>query len=582
MIDLKGEKYRILKSIGSGGSGIVYKVEHEGSFFALKLVESNQKKKNNRFLRECAFAFETDHERIVKYLDYGKFDKLNKDGKTVEVLYCLMPLYGSSLRKILDSKVNDEYKLKLCIQICEALSFIHSKGIVHRDIKPENILISNEGNALLADFGIAHFCDSILTDSSEKVANFTYRAPEQLGKKKNTGIYTDIYALGLILNEFFTGDIPQGINYRRIADINIYYNELDDIVGRMLIQDVNERLSDANIVKAEIDLIYNIAQERLMDIKENLLYAIQPSNIKTNDLDRILEIACHDILLAKYLFYRAPERLKSFDSNYNMIIGYKVSDFLLNLSIQECMLSKCTNKFEYESAVYRKIDNISDRFDGFKLEDRKLCNEMIDLVNQYPVDNSYDLSGMILKYFISCEVHHKKELLESCKEIHEECEKNLMDAPILWLFNHMRYYLKDSFDTMKRNSYEVEFDIEINWERTMQTYFHGQNFNLVDEYESKRQLDNLNTLTLLKIKYPQIVFDFNKEENSAKIFFPDFNSFESFKNESLLLAKPHYVFEGDVMDILRIKRQSKDCIELHLGFFDIENIIPKLLGLIEI
>lgn len=136
---------------------------------------------------------------------------------------------------------------------------------------------------------------------------------------------------------------------------------------------------------------------------------------------------------------------------------------------------------------------------------------------------------------------------------------------------------------MKINSYQIEFDIEINWERTMQTFFHGQNFNLVDEYEKKRQSDNLKTLNLLKNKYPELLFDFNKEDNSAKIFFPNFKSFEKFKIESLTLAKTHYIFfEGDVLDILRVKRQSKNCIDLHFGYFDIENIIPKLLELKEI
>ena len=86
-------------------------------------------------------------------------------------------------------------------------------------------------------------------------------------------------------------------------------------------------------------------------------------------------------------------------------------------------------------------------------------------------------------------------------------------------------------------------------------------------------------LKQLKKKHPSMIFDFSSKDNSAKIYFPNHGSYEKFRQESLEIAKPHYVFEGDVLDIMRIKRKSKNCIELHLSFFDIENVIPKLLGL---
>jgi serine/threonine-protein kinase len=576
-INLNGVEYKKLQSIGSGGSGTVYKVESNGKYFALKLVESTDKKKNTRFMKECEFANKINNERIVKYLYYGKFKKTMKNNQEIEVLYCLMPLYECSLRKLIDKGISDDHKLKLCIQICESLEFIHNKGITHRDIKPENILISKEGNAVLADFGIAQFDDSIITTEGDRLANFTYRAPEQLTKDKNTGKYTDTYSLGLIINELFTSEVPQGNNYKRIADVNIYYSELDDIVSRMLIRNTTERLSDASIVKSEIDLIFKTAEERSQEIKESLLFAQQPSDIIKADLDRILDTACHDILLAKYLFYRATEKFDLFDSNYNMIVGYTVSDFLLNLSIQERMLNECREKFEYESNVYKRGISYTP-LDFSKQEHKELYDKMVALVNEYSVnDRTYDLSGVILKYFASCEDYHAKELLRSCDTIPSECKKSLLDAPILWIFKHLKYYLKESFDKLKKSSYPIEFEISINWNRTIETFFGNDNFDLVDKYEKERQDKNFSTLNLLKKRYPDLVFDFNKEDNSAKVFFPDYVSFKKFKTESLQIAKPHYIFEGDVLDILRIKRQSENCIELHFTFFDIENVIPKLL-----
>lgn len=86
----------------------------------------------------------------------------------------------------------------------------------------------------------------------------------------------------------------------------------------------------------------------------------------------------------------------------------------------------------------------------------------------------------------------------------------------------------------------------------------------------------------LKKKYDGLTYSFFKEDNSAKIYFSSYGAYERFKKESLAIAKPHYVFEGDVLDILRIIRQSKNRIELRFTFFDIESVVPKLLGLIEI
>lgn len=578
-IELNGIEYKIIESIGNGGSGTVFKVESKGKYFALKLVASKDKKKNIRFLKECDFAHETLHNRIINYISYGKHPE-TKNGSTTEMLYCLMLLYDCSLRRLINEGIiSDDHKLKICIQICEALIFIHNRGIVHRDIKPENILIDKNGDAVLADFGIAQFNDSNITTTGDRLANFTYRAPEQLLNKKDVGKYTDIYSLGLIINEIFTKEVPQGNNYKKIADVNICYSELDDIVNRMLIKDTKERLSNAKIVKSEIYLIFKTVKERMQEIKEHLLAQPQPSDILNEDLNKILEIACNDILLAKHLFYRVPEKFNFLNPNYNMIIGYKTSDFLLNLSIQEQMLYECKSKFKYESNVY--IRGLS--YDPLNLsnqEHKKIYDKMVTLVSRYPVnDKTYDLSGLILKYFASCQDYHAEELLQSCETIPESCKKNLLDAPILWIFMYLNFYIKESFDRLKKYSYPIEFEIAINWQRTMGTYFENDNFDLIDEFEKKRQENCINILQSLKEKYPNLIFDFKKENNSAQVFFDNYKSYEKFKTESLEIAKPYYVFKGDVIGILRIKRQFENCIELHFTSFDIETVVPKLLGL---
>lgn len=125
-ITLKGKEYTIVDNLGSGGSGNVYKVRLDGQFFAIKIVESNQKIKNKRFLNECKFAYFTRNERIIRYYDYGSAE-IERGTEKIDILFCVMPLYQCSLRKIIKNKdkISDERKLELSIQICETF-VIHS------------------------------------------------------------------------------------------------------------------------------------------------------------------------------------------------------------------------------------------------------------------------------------------------------------------------------------------------------------------------------------------------------------------------------------------------------------------------
>lgn len=577
-IELNKIEYQKLEQIGEGGNGIVYKVEKEGEFFALKLVKSSDNIKAKRFEKECKFAYETQHERIVKCLDYGIFPTGSKNKKNI-TYYCLMPLYKSNLRDFINEGQSDETKLNIAIQICEALSFIHGSNIIHRDIKPENILVDENGDAALADFGIAHFDDFKLTKSGRPLANFTYRAPEQLEGNDKISCGTDIYSFGLIINEMFTGKVPQGNNYLKIADINIYYNELDNLVERMLLQNMKNRLSNAKIVRYNIEIILEVVKEKLSDIQDNLLFPNQPKEIKDGDLDYILSTASHDILLATYYLMFSPEKFDSSDSNYNMIINYKVSEFLLNLSIQESILDVCTRKFEYESNNYRRTKCNDHVLNLSKKKDNELYDEMLSLINEYYVKDEYDLSGKILKYFSACKDYHCAEIINSCRERIKECKENLMSAPILWIFCYLKRYLKKSLEGMVNDSYWIEFEIFIDWECTMKYYSSGNNFQLNDVYKEEKNKENIAILYRLKEKYSNVTFDFFSKDNSAKLYFPNQTSYDIFRQESLIIAKPHYIFEGDVLDMLRIKRKGKKCIELQLSFFDIENVIPKLLGL---
>ena len=174
--------------------------------------------------------------------------------------------------------------------IIQGLRFAHNKGIIHRDIKPENILFARESNEpVICDFGIAHFSEDELltlveTKPGDRLANFQYAAPEQKikgGANTVTG-KADVYAAGLILNEMFTGEIPQAGGYKTIADVNPEYAFLDTLFEKLFRQNPDERLYPIEEIKTEPNALISISEnEKKKQELQQLTYNIS----KTEEID---------------------------------------------------------------------------------------------------------------------------------------------------------------------------------------------------------------------------------------------------------------------------------------------------------
>jgi hypothetical protein len=193
-----------------------------------------------------------------------------------------MPLYSGTLRSQMNS-IKPEAIMTFFSQILDGIEAAHMTGVWHRDIKPENILYEQRGNRLVvADFGIAHFEEEELytaveTRGTNRLANFQYSAPEQRVRNSKVDNRADIFALGLILNEMFTGEILQGVGHRKIADVAPGYSYLDGIVEMMSQQNPANR--PESIEKIKIELIgrknsfialqkYNEAKKQVVPVSE--------------------------------------------------------------------------------------------------------------------------------------------------------------------------------------------------------------------------------------------------------------------------------------------------------------------------
>ena len=240
------DDYLILEKIGEGGNGTVYKVQSEdGKIYAAKVICKNDvsKEKIKRFKNEIGFCQKYDNDYISKVIDYGY---LQAGGK--EYLFYIMLYFECNLRKMMSNGLKIETAIKLFLSLCEGLRFAHVHRCIHRDIKPENVLIkkADDNCCVIADFGIAHFIDSdkkttVETKETSRLANFSYHAPEQASAGYKPEPTTDIFALGLILNEMITGFVPAGDNYKKIADVNENFKFLDNIVSKMICQKPSDR-----------------------------------------------------------------------------------------------------------------------------------------------------------------------------------------------------------------------------------------------------------------------------------------------------------------------------------------------------
>jgi len=205
---LQSGRYDILKKLGEGGKGIVYKARDTvlNRVVAVKMLKNpvSEGEAYSRFIREAQAVAKLNHPNIVSIHDIGK-----EDGRQFFVLEFVD---GTSLRDLVEAspegRCDIQAVLRIGIDICSALQYAHSQGVLHRDIKPENILITEEGTAKLMDFGLAKMLgEPGLTKEGVIVGTVAYVAPE-VALGKGVDAKSDLYSFGAVLYEAMTGKQP--------------------------------------------------------------------------------------------------------------------------------------------------------------------------------------------------------------------------------------------------------------------------------------------------------------------------------------------------------------------------------------
>jgi hypothetical protein len=198
--------YTILGLLGEGGMGTVYEARHEGerSSVALKFMHPWVAANTGllaRFRREAEIGQRLDHPGIVKVLE------LFEDDGQLALVMEFIP--GQSLTDLVaDGPLPTARTVGILTQLAAALTQLHSQDIVHRDLKPDNVRITPDGRAVVLDFGIARAGESTHTRTGTGLGTVHYMAPEQYLDAKRVDSRADIYALGVISLQLFTGRLP--------------------------------------------------------------------------------------------------------------------------------------------------------------------------------------------------------------------------------------------------------------------------------------------------------------------------------------------------------------------------------------
>jgi len=200
------ERYFIVRRIGSGGMADVYCAEdrHLGREVALKVLHrrfAQDAEFVERFRREASAAAGLQHPHVV-----GVYDRGEHEG----TYYIAMEyLRGRTLKDIVlsDAPLDQLRVIDLGQQILQAAAFAHRNGVVHRDFKPHNVIVDDQGNAKVTDFGIARAGASEMTETGSIMGTAQYLSPEQAQGQEVTP-RSDIYSIGVMLYELLTGRLP--------------------------------------------------------------------------------------------------------------------------------------------------------------------------------------------------------------------------------------------------------------------------------------------------------------------------------------------------------------------------------------
>lgn len=208
--------YLFEETLGSGSFGAVYRVSKEGKIYAAKVLAETYileefKNEQNRITREIDVLKQVKSKNLIKYQEDFYFK--NEFG-VIEYVIVMEFFAGRTLRNFLKEDTDLETLIRIFMSVLNGVRDLHNtifknEGIIHRDLKPDNIMVDEDLNVKIIDYGLSKIVDfSSITSTGTQIGSPLYMSPEQLKDSKHIDYRADIYALGIILYEMLTKNIP--------------------------------------------------------------------------------------------------------------------------------------------------------------------------------------------------------------------------------------------------------------------------------------------------------------------------------------------------------------------------------------
>ena len=263
--------YILEEEIGRGGMGIVYRAvrKSDEKRIAIKMIlkgDFASQVERERFQAEAEAAVRLTHRHIAPIYEIGDHEGL--------AFFCMKLVDGGTLtQRLLAGPLHPRTAGKIMSEICDAVEYAHSQGVLHRDLKPSNILLDQAGHAYIVDFGLAKQASSntSLTKSGAILGTPSYMSPEQAaGARGEVGVASDVYSLGAILYHMLTGR-PPFLGTSPVETL-LMVLEQDPLIPRALNRRVDRNLEmiAMRCLQKPQDLRYRSAKNLFQDIRAYL------------------------------------------------------------------------------------------------------------------------------------------------------------------------------------------------------------------------------------------------------------------------------------------------------------------------
>lgn len=309
-------EYRILGVLGEGGMGVVYLAEQEKPrrVVALKVIRAGASSPSmrRRFELETQLLGRLQHPGIAQIFDAGVADT----GHGSQPYFAMEYIRGKPLLEHAAAhRLGTRERLRLFVEVAQAVHYAHQNGVIHRDLKPGNVLVDEHGHPRILDFGVARSSaesdssTTIRTDLGQLIGTVPYMSPEQLGGDTSLiDTRSDVYALGVLMYELISGRLPHDVRQKPIPEairiigqqdhtplssINrVFRGDLDTIVTKALEKDRRRRYQTA--AELALDVQRYLQDEPIVARRASTLYQLQ----KLAKRNRALVAALALVLLA--------------------------------------------------------------------------------------------------------------------------------------------------------------------------------------------------------------------------------------------------------------------------------------------